>query len=63
MAEKLLQIYKCMAEKSGIQGKMELAKMTKVPSTKASLEPDSAENINMFREAFKKITGEFPSVR
>ena len=57
MAEKLLLYYKHIREVQGFQGQIKLAQETKIPSTKAAMEPDSAENIRLFREAIKKLTG------
>ncbi|MFP4459413.1 MAG: hypothetical protein ACLFSQ_07485 [Candidatus Zixiibacteriota bacterium] len=62
MAEKLIMYYKYINDKVGFTGKMKLATLTKVPSTKASLEPDTEENIQKFKEAVEEITGkEAPS--
>ncbi len=60
MAEKLLKYYKFVADKGGITAKVELAKLTHIPTTRAALEPDSAENIAKFKDAVKKITGSAP---
>ena len=57
MAERLLKYYKLVAEEKGLAGKVELAKMTKVPSNQAAMVPDSPENLKMFMEAVKKVTG------
>lgn len=56
MAEKLLLYYKYIKEAQGIRGQIALATSTKMPSTKAALAPDSQENINLFKEAVKKLT-------
>lgn len=56
MAEKLLQYYKYVQDRLGLEGKIELAKETKIPSTHAALEPDSVENIKRFKTAVEKIT-------
>jgi|GEM_PF-1303600 len=58
MAERLLKYYKYISEKKGLTGKMELAKLTKIPSTRASMENDSPENIRIFMDAVNKLTGE-----
>jgi hypothetical protein len=58
MAERLLQYYSYINKKQGLLGKIELAKRTKVPSVKASLEPDSPELIALFKNEVGKITGE-----
>ena len=60
MAEKLLKYYNYINEKQGLAGKFELAKQTKIPSTKASFEPDSPELIALFKKEVEKITGEPP---
>jgi hypothetical protein len=57
MAEKLLMYYKYMGEEVGAVGKVKLAQETKVPSTRAALEPDTPELIQQFREAVMKLTG------
>lgn len=57
MAEKLIQIYKLVNDELGMKGKMDLAIETKIPSTKASFEPDSPENLNKFKQAYEKLTG------
>ncbi|MCE1189414.1 MAG: hypothetical protein LWX56_09760 [Ignavibacteria bacterium] len=57
MGEKLLRYYKFVAEEKGIGGKLELAKKTKIPSSLAALQPDSKENVAMFIQAVKEITG------
>lgn len=58
MAEKLIKYYKFIREKAGFEGKIDLATTTKIPSTRAALEPDSEINIQKFKKAIKKITGE-----
>ena len=56
MAQKLLRYYKYISKTLGTQGKIELAKMTKIPSMFASTEPDSDKNIQNFKSAIEKIT-------
>lgn len=58
MGEKLLRYYKLISEKQGMSGKMAFAIETKIPSTKASIEPDSEENVQIFKKAYEKLTGE-----
>ncbi len=60
MGEKLMQYYSYVEEEEGLSGKIELAKETNLPGTKASTEPDSEENLELFREAIEEITGETP---
>ncbi len=57
MAEKLLKYYKYVSEEKGIMGKMELAKITKIPSTIAASHADDPNTINTFKAAVQKITG------
>lgn len=57
MAEKLLLFYKHISDMKGLEGKMKLAQETKVPSSKAAIEPDTEANIDLFRRAFESITG------
>ncbi len=58
MGERLLNYYKYVGDRCGREGKLELARSTKIPATKAALEPDSKENIELFRKAVESITGE-----
>jgi hypothetical protein len=60
MGEKLMEYYSFVEEREGLTGKMELAKRTNLPGTKASTAPDSKDNIREFREAVEDITGEQP---
>jgi len=57
MAEKLLQYYKYVSEKKNLLGKVELAQLTKIPSTQAAIELDTPDNLKLFRDAVAKITG------
>lgn len=57
MAEKLLRYYKYVSDEKGLDGKMSLATETKIPSSKAALEPDSPENLAAFKRAVEKLTG------
>lgn len=56
MAEKLLKYYKYAQDMLGLEGKIQLAKETKMPSTQAALEPDALETIQRFKSAIEKIT-------
>lgn len=60
MAEKLMQLYKFASDKGGLDAKVKLATMTKIPSTKAATAPDSPETLALFRDCIKAITGEDP---
>ncbi len=57
MAEKLLKYYKYMKECQGTTGLISLAMQTKVPSTKAAMEPDSPENLLLFQKMVELLTG------
>lgn len=57
MGMKLMQYYKYVNDEMGLKGKMLLATETNVPSTKAALEPDSAENLIKFKKVIEEITG------
>jgi hypothetical protein len=57
MAEKLMKYYAYVGQEAGMGAKIKLATATKIPSTKAAMEPDSPENISAFRTAIEEITG------
>jgi hypothetical protein len=57
MAEKLMKYYQYVSEQAGALGRTKLAMTTKVPSTKAAMEPDTPETIRKFKEAVRQITG------
>jgi hypothetical protein len=57
MAEKLLKYYKYINDHQGLQGKITLAQKTIIPSQRAAMEPDSPENIMIFKKAIAEITG------
>lgn len=60
MGEKLMEYYTLVEQEEGFSGKIELAKKTNLPGTKASTAPDSQENIQLFRDALEDILGEEP---
>jgi len=62
MAEELIKLYNYVGNEKGIQGKIELAKLTKVPSMRAATMPDSPEVVKQFKEAIKQITGLWPTI-
>ncbi len=62
MAERLLQYYKYVSETVGFEGKMQLAKITKIPSIEAARVPDTAENLAVFKKAVEQLTGKKPPV-
>jgi len=57
MAEKMLKYYKHVGNINGLAGKMKLAQITKIPSTKAAMAPDSPQNIAAFKKAVQEVTG------
>jgi len=57
VATKLMQYYQYISEQLGAVGRTHLAMKTKVPSTRAAMEPDSPETIQKFIAAVKEITG------
>ncbi len=57
MAAKLMQYYQYISDQAGAMGRTQLAMKTKVPSTKAAMEPDTPEAIQRFMVAVREITG------
>ncbi len=57
VAERLLRYYQYVGRLAGPQGRMRLAIETKMPSTKAAMERDTAQNVDVFKIAVEKITG------
>jgi hypothetical protein len=57
MGERLVRYYQFVSEKGGLQLKIKLAAMTKVPSTQAAIEPDSQANVELFRRAVEQLVG------
>ncbi len=57
MGEILTKYYAFAKENAGIEGAMRLAMKTKISGAKAAGEPDSPENLKVFRDAVKEITG------
>lgn len=58
MGEKLMLYYKFVTDKGGLTAKTKLAAITKLPSTRAALEPDSEQTVDQFRKAIEQIFGE-----
>jgi hypothetical protein len=56
MAEKLIRYYTYVFEEKGYEGKVELAMLTEMPAVIAATEPDSAENLEKFKNAVEQIT-------
>jgi hypothetical protein len=57
VADRLMKYYQYISEQSGLGGKIKLAQITKLPSNKAAMEPDTQDVIQKFQEAVKEITG------
>jgi hypothetical protein len=57
MAERLMKYYAVVEKEGGFSAKVKLATMTKLPSTRAAVAPDSPENIDAFRKAYEAILG------
>lgn len=57
MGMKLAKYYQYIIKEMGVEGRVELGKLTKISSIVAPLQPDSPENISLFKEAIEKITG------
>jgi hypothetical protein len=59
MGAKLEQYYEKASSLGGVKAKMRLAVLTNIPSSKASAEADSDENIKKFESAMQEINKEF----
>jgi len=59
MGQRLLEMYEQAAKIGQLKGRMRLAVLTNIPSSKAANEPDSSENIQKFSQALKEIEKEF----
>jgi hypothetical protein len=57
MGQKLLKFYELAKANGGLPVQMRLAIKTGMAAPLAESSPDSPENINKFRVAFKEITG------
>ena len=62
MGQKLVKIYDLLAQEGGTKAQMRLAMKTGIPANKAESEPDSDDNVEKFKAAFKEITGKDASV-
>ncbi len=57
MGEILLKFYKIAGDSGGLEAKMKLAILTRLPSSEAARAPDSPENIARLRTALEQIIG------
>ena len=57
MGERLIKYYSYIDGLKGLQGKMDLAKRTKIASILAGTMADSPDNIEKFKQALQEITG------
>ena len=60
MGMKLAKYYQYIIREKGVEGRTQLGVITKISSIVAPLQPDSPENIKLFKDAIKKITGKEP---
>jgi len=60
MADTLMKYYQYVAEEAGYIGKLKLAQLTKLPLTRAAMEPDKPETIEAFKKALAIVTGKQP---
>ena len=60
MGKRLLQYYQFVGEKAGLDGKVKLAKSTKISLTQAARAPDNIVNLELFRTAVADIVEEPP---
>jgi len=59
MAARLISFYQKAKEIGGIKAEMRLAMITKMPSSKAEVAPDTPENIRLFESALAEIQKEY----
>ncbi len=57
MGEIILKYYKYASELGGLRAKLEIAKITLIPVTRAAFIEDTPENIRIFRQAVKDVLG------
>lgn len=60
MAETLVKYYQYVEDEYGVETKIEVAQESNIPSSQASLESDTNENIKKLRATIENITGETP---
>lgn len=60
MGKQLVALYEYIEDRMGRDGKVQLAKLTRVPSVTAQGTPDSPALVSAFREAIKQLTGVYP---
>ena len=53
----LMKYYKYVGDEQGMDGQVRLAKLTKIPSTRAAMETDSRETVEAFKRAISELTG------
>jgi hypothetical protein len=59
MGKALLGMYEEAKKIGGLSAQIKLAVDTKMPSKKAAEEPDSPENLSIFKESLDKLRKEF----
>jgi len=55
MGARLIEFYEKTGKEFGFEGRMKLALLTAIPSTRANAEADSPENIQKFEQAFSQL--------
>jgi hypothetical protein len=55
MAARLISFYEQINVEFGVPGRMKLAMLTQISSTKAETEADSADNLTKFEQAMAQI--------
>ncbi len=55
MARKIMELYDLATKELGTAGRVKLAMLTKIPSTKALETPDTPANIELFQKAIAQL--------
>jgi hypothetical protein len=59
MGKALLSMYDEAKKIGGLSAQIKLAVQTKMPSSKAAEQPDSPENLSLFRSSLEQLRKEF----
>jgi len=59
MGKKLLEFYDEAKKIGGLSAQIKLAILTRLPASQATIQPDSIENIALFRNSMEKVKTEF----
>lgn len=63
MGTKLVEFYAEIESSGGLMGKMKLAQLTRIPSTRAMTEPDNEKNVQAFMKAMETLRLEYSGAR